>query len=129
MGTSSRRSRFRSAACLAAAGLALAAAGSAVAGQARAAPVQRVTVKMSEYRFRLSTSTVRTGTVVFTIINKGQLPHDFSIQKLQKVSPLVQPGHTATMRVTFKRPGAYYYLCTVGAHVQYGMFGNLRVKR
>ena len=129
MATSSKRSRFRSALCLAAAGVALAAAGAALAVPARAATVQHVTVKMTEFRFRLSTSTVRTGTVVFTIVNRGQIPHDFSIQKLQRVSALVQPGHTTTMRVTFKRGGTYYYLCTVGAHVQYGMSGNLHVKR
>lgn len=124
MGTSSRPGRFRKSLALAAAGLCLAAAGSA-----QAATVQHVTVKMSEYRFRLSTSTVHPGTVVFTIINKGQIPHDFSIQKLDKVSSLVQPGHTTTLRVTLKRTGTYYYLCTVGAHVQYGMYGNLHVKR
>jgi plastocyanin len=87
-----------------------------------------VTVKMTEYRFRLSTNTVHKGTVVFTIQNRGQLPHTFAIQKLQKVSSLVQAGRTTTMRVTFRKTGKYYYLCTVGAHVQYGMFGNLRVK-
>jgi plastocyanin len=132
-GTSSRHSRFRSALCLAAAGIALAAAGAVLASvhaaSAHAVAVQQVTVKMSEYRFRLSTNTVHTGTVVFTIVNRGQIQHDFAIQKLQKVSPLVQPGHKTTMRVTFKRVGTYYYLCTVGAHVQYGMFGNLHVKR
>jgi plastocyanin len=111
--------------------LALVAAGLARAATSRAhaATVQRVTVKMSEYRFRLSTTTVHRGTVVFTIINKGQIPHDFSIQKLSKVSDLVQSGDKTTMRVTFKKAGTYYYLCTVGAHVQYGMFGNLHVKR
>lgn len=128
METSSKHLRFRSALCLAAAGLALAAAG-AVLRPAHAATVQHVTVKMSEFRFRLSTATVHRGTVVFTIVNRGQIQHDFSIQKLQRVSTLVQPGHTTTMRVTFKRAGTYYYLCTVGAHVQYGMFGNLHVKR
>jgi plastocyanin len=122
MGTSSRPGRFRRSSALAAAGLCLAAA-----GPAHAATVQRVTVKMTEYRFRLSTNTVHRGTVVFTIINKGEIPHDFSIQKLDKVSSLVQAGRKTTMRVTFKRAGTYYYLCTVGAHVQYGMFGNLRV--
>jgi plastocyanin len=109
---------------LAAAGLCLAAASAP-----QAATVQRVTVKMSEYRFRLSTNTVQPGTVVFTILNKGQIPHDFSIQKLGKVSALVQAGGKTTMRVTFRKAGTYYYLCTVGAHVQYGMFGNLHVKR
>jgi plastocyanin len=129
MGTSSRPGRFRRALALAAAGLCLAAAGPVAIGPARGATVQRVTVKMSEYRFRLSTNTVHTGTVVFTIVNKGEIPHDFSIQKLARVSPLVQSGGKTTMRVTFKKAGTYYYLCTVGAHVQYGMFGNLRVKR
>jgi plastocyanin len=109
----------------AAAGLCLAAAGAA---HAQTSSVQRVTVKMTEYHFRLSTNTVHTGTVVFTIVNKGEIPHDFAVQRLQKVSSLVQPGSKTTMRVTFKKAGKYYYLCTVGAHVQYGMFGNLRVK-
>lgn len=125
--TSLRPGRFRNAVCAAAAALCVLAA-AAPSLSARAATVQRVTVKMTEYHFRLSTNTVHRGTVVFTIVNKGQLQHDFSIQKLQKVSPLVQPGGKATMRVTFKRAGTYYYLCTVGAHVQYGMFGNLHVK-
>jgi plastocyanin len=118
---------FRKAACAAAAGLCLAAAGAFLV-PARAASVQRVTVRMTEYRFRLSTNTVRKGTVVFTILNKGQLPHTFAIRKLQKVSSLVQPGRSTTMRAVFRKTGTYYYLCTVGAHEQYGMFGNLRVK-
>ncbi len=127
METSLKRGLFRKAICAAAAGLCLAAAAAFLA-PAHAASVQRVTVKMTEYRFRLSTNTVHEGTIVFTIVNKGQLPHTFAIQKLQKVSALVQPGRSTTMRVTFRKTGKYYYLCTVGAHVQYGMFGNLRVK-
>jgi uncharacterized cupredoxin-like copper-binding protein len=122
MGTSLKRGRFVSALCAAAAGLCLAAA------PAPAATIQHVTVKMTEYRFKLSTGTVHKGTVVFTILNKGQIQHIFEIQKLGKVSALVQPGHSTTMRVTFKKTGTYYYLCPVGAHVQYGMFGNLHVK-
>jgi plastocyanin len=66
---------------------------------------------------------------VFTVVNKGQIPHDFSVQRLQKTSSLVQAGGRTTMRVTFRKPGRYYYLCTVGAHVQYGMFGNLTVTK
>ena len=84
---------------------------------------------MTEYHFQLSVNRVRTGTVVFTVVNKGQLPHTFEIQRLRKVTPLVQPGRKAVLRVTFKKAGTYYYLCTVGAHVQYGMAGNLRVTR
>jgi plastocyanin len=94
---------------------------------ARADTLTRVTVKMTEYHFRLSVNHVRAGTVAFTVVNKGQLPHTFAVQRLQKVTPVIQAGGRYVMRVTFRKPGKYYYLCTVGAHVQYGMFGNLRV--
>lgn len=99
--------------------------------QSRAAhvTVTRVTVKMYEYRFALSVRRVRVGTVIFSIVNKGQLAHDFAVEKLQKASTLVQPGGHTTLRVTFRKPGSYYYLCTVGAHVQYGMHGNLTVTK
>jgi len=129
------RLRFRRAALLRASlvlVVAAAVAGLAPARTASAGPtatVTRVTVKMYEYRFALSVPKVRVGTVIFTVVNKGQLAHDFGIQKLQKVSPLVQGGGHTTLRVTFRKPGKYYYLCTVGAHVQYGMFGNLSVTK
>ena len=84
---------------------------------------------MTEYRFALSVPKRAHGTVIFTVVNKGQLRTRFGIQKLQKVSPLVQGGGHTTLRVTFRKPGKYYYLCTVGAHVQYGMFGNLTVTK
>ena len=68
---------------------------------------------MTEYRFKLSTSTVHKGTVVFTILNNGQIQHIFEIQKLGKVSALVQPGHRTTMRVTFKKTGTYYLIVEI----------------
>jgi plastocyanin len=132
METSSTRSHSRNAIRRAAAGLCLAAAAAVFAGPQTIAAhptVTRVTVKMYEYRFVLSVNKVRVGAVIFSIVNKGQLAHDFSIQRLQKVTPLVQPGGHTGMRVTFRKPGSYYYVCTVGAHVQYGMYGNLRVTK
>jgi plastocyanin len=104
-------------------GLAAAPAGA----PAPAAKVTRVTVKMTEYHFALSVKKVPTGLVVFTVVNSGQLPHIFEIQRLKRVTPLMQPGRRYVMRVTFTKPGKYYYLCPVGAHVQYGMFGTLPV--
>ncbi len=82
---------------------------------------------MVEYRFHLSVNKVRTGTVIFTVINKGELAHIFAIPRVRKITPLLQPGQRYTLRVTFRKPGKYYYICPVGAHVQYGMAGNLRV--
>jgi plastocyanin len=94
---------------------------------ARAVKVSQVTVKMTEYHFALSVKKVPTGPVVFTVVNSGQLPHIFEIQRLHKQTPLMQPGRRYVMRVTITKPGKYYYLCPVGAHVQYGMFGTLPV--
>jgi plastocyanin len=132
METSLKHSHFRRAA-LCIAGLVLAVAVAAPSAPARGdgthATVTRVTVKMYEYRFALSLRKVRAGTVIFSIVNKGQLAHDFAIEKLQKTSALIQPGGHAVLRVTFKKPGSYYYVCTVGAHVQYGMHGNLTVTK
>jgi uncharacterized cupredoxin-like copper-binding protein len=114
---------------------AVAAAGCVAAAVAAPAPtaaehtaaVTRVTVKMTEYRFRLSTNRVRAGTVVFTVINKGELAHIFLVNRLHKQTPLLQPGKRSTLRVTFRKAARYYYTCPVGAHVQYGMWGYLRV--
>jgi plastocyanin len=119
------RSRSRS---VGATALALAAA-CVVVGIAAGRPSAptRVTATMVDYRFRLSQRTVHTGTVVFSVVNKGELPHTFEIQRLHRITPLLQPGQRATLRVSFKKPGRYYYLCTVGNHVLYGMAGYLRV--
>jgi plastocyanin len=99
----------------------------AVASSPGTTDTMKVTVKMVDYRFRLSTKTVHKGTVVFTVINRGQVPHIFEIQRLGKQTPLLQPGQRATLRVRFRKAGRYYYLCPVGNHVLYGMAGNLRV--
>jgi plastocyanin len=102
-----------------------------VAGSADASPktanITRVTVGMVEYKFHLSRNRVPKGTVVFTVVNKGELAHIFEIPSLHKITPLLQPGKRSTLRVTFRKPGRYYYICPVGAHVQFGMAGKLRV--
>jgi len=109
---------------LAGVGLAGAIAASSSSGQAA---TTKVTVGMVEYRFKLSTKTVHKGTVVFTVINEGQVPHIFEIQRLHKITPLLQPRQRYTLRVKFTKPGRYYYLCPVDNHVLYGMTGYLRV--
>ncbi len=111
---------------IALAGVCLAGAIAASSSSGQAATT-KVTVGMVEYRFKLSTKTVHEGTVVFTVINKGQVPHIFEIQRLHKVTPLLQPRQRYTLRVKFTKPGRYYYLCPVDNHVLYGMTGYLRV--
>jgi uncharacterized cupredoxin-like copper-binding protein len=86
-----------------------------------------ITVTMSEYKFKLSKSkNIPLGTVVFKLVNKGKIPHNFKING--KKSKLIAPGKTGTLTVTFKKKGSFAYLCTVTGHAKLGMKGTLGIK-
>jgi len=86
-----------------------------------------VEVKGGEFFFRLSTrSAIKPGTMTFVFTNTGQVLHDFKINGKQ--TPLIQPGKTAKLVVTFKNKGAYPYLCTVPGHAEAGMKGVFTVR-
>ena len=88
-----------------------------------------VSVRMIDYRFRLTRSTFKPGTtVVFKVRNAGKEPHDFKINKVNKKTPVFLPGGSRTLRVTFKKKGVYPYLCTVGRHAAEGRAGAIRVR-
>ena len=114
----------------------------AMATQARhAALVQNVTVtvtKATEFKFKLSKVALKKGIVAFKVTNGGNLPHDFKVCSSNKgtitantctgrSTPLVSPGQSNTLRVTFLRSGTYEYLCTVPGHAAAGMKGLLKV--
>lgn len=84
-----------------------------------------VTVTATDTKFTLSKRSAPKGTVIFTVINKGKIPHDFKIA--QKKTPLLSPGHSATLRVTFSKPGRYPYLSTVSGQASRGMKGVFSV--
>ena len=80
--------------------------------------------KPSEFSFTLSTKTVKHGPVTFKVNNGGTIAHDFSID--HKTTPLLQPGKSATLTVTFAKAGSYPYECTVPGHAAAGMKGVLK---
>jgi uncharacterized cupredoxin-like copper-binding protein len=86
-----------------------------------------VQVKGGEFFFKFSTRSIaRPGTVTFTFKNVGHVLHDFKIDG--KKTPLIQPGKTARLVVTFKKTGKYPYLCTVPGHAATGMKGVFTVR-
>ena len=87
-----------------------------------------VQVVMTEYAFRLSKNVVPRGRVVFTVINRGDLGHDFVIGAVNKKTPVLQAGGKRTLVVTFKKRGRFLYICSVGEHFLHGMKGTLRVR-
>jgi plastocyanin len=84
-----------------------------------------VTVAATEYKFVLSKHRVPIGTVIFTVTNKGKLSHNFKIGG--KRTPLLLPGRSATLRVTFSKSGRYPYLSTLPGQAAAGMKGVLSV--
>ena len=86
-----------------------------------------ITVKAGEFFFKLSKSSIaKPGTVVFAVKNAGHLAHDFKIAG--KKTALIQPGKSATLKVTFAKAGKYAYLCTVPGHASAGMKGRFTVR-
>ena len=94
--------------------------------------------KAKEFKFNLSKSALKKGVVAFKVSNGGALPHDFKVCSSNKgtltantctgrSTPLVSPGQTDTLRVTFLRSGTYEYLCSVPGHAQAGMKGLIKV--
>ena len=106
-----------------------------------AALVQNVTVtvtKATEFKFKLSKVALKKGIVAFKVTNGGNLPHDFKVCSSNKgtltantctgrSTPLVSPGQTDTLRVTFLRSGTYEYLCSVPGHAAGGMKGLIKI--
>ena len=113
----------------AAAGLALGAGDAVAAAQpsrvAVHAAVTPIRVVAVEFRFRLSKASTHRGTVVFRVVNRGKVAHDFRIAG--KKTPVIKPGKSALLRVVFRKAGRYPYLCTVPGHAAAGMKGVLRV--
>ena len=116
----SRRTVFSALTALLAA-MALSAVALPALGQAKAtahAAAATVNVTATEFKFKLSTKSAKTGTVTFKVANKGHVQHDFKING--KKTPLISPGKSATLKVTFKKKGNYAYECTVPGHAEAG---------
>lgn len=96
--------------------------------KAARATVTRVTVNMGDFWFQLSKNVVPRGKVIFTVINKGDLEHDFVIGALNKKTPAIEGGTRTRLVVNFTKKGRFLYLCAVGEHFFRGMRGNLRVR-
>jgi uncharacterized cupredoxin-like copper-binding protein len=83
-----------------------------------------VKVAAKEFKFTLSRKTAPHGTVVFKVVNKGKIKHDFKIAG--KKTPLLKPGKTATLKVILKKGKKYTYICTVLGHAAAGMKGTFK---
>ena len=92
--------------------------------------------KPSEFAFKLSTKTVKAGTVTFKVKNAGALAHTFKVCTSAKggsanacagkVTASIAKGKSATLSVKLTK-GSHEYLCTVPGHAAAGMKGVIKV--
>ena len=89
-----------------------------------------VAAKLSEWKVELSTGEITAGAVTFTITNAGTIPHAFEVEGrgLERETPIIQPGATATLTLTLAA-GTYEVYCPVGedSHKKLGMETRLTV--
>jgi plastocyanin len=84
-------------------------------------------VSGKEFSFHLAKKSIaKAGKVTFIFRNVGTTGHVFDIGG--KKTPLVNPGKTARLTVTFHEKGRFNYLCTVPGHAQAGMKGVFTVR-
>lgn len=91
-----------------------------------ASATTHITVAASEFKFVFSKRSIpAAGTVIFTVVNKGKISHNFKIGG--KSTPNLLPGKSATLTVKFTKKGHYAYSCTIPGHAAAGMRGVFAV--
>ena len=99
----------------------------ALAKPAMTSKTVKITVVAKEFSFTLSKSSVKHGTtVIFTVINRGAIAHDFKLVGYKKTA-LLQPGQKVTLTVKFPKKARVSYLCTLPRHASQGMAGTFVV--
>jgi plastocyanin len=88
----------------------------------------RLTVTGGEYWFKLSRARVPRGTVYVTFVNNGSESHDLKFTAKSAMTRVLAPNSKQTIKLVFKKPGRYAFLCTVGEHSLMGMNGTLIVR-
>jgi mono/diheme cytochrome c family protein len=126
--TSTTRNHLR--ALLAGAGalaVLLALCATSLAGRTESSGAHAVTIKVTarDYTFKLSKKTAPAGKVTFVVKNAGKKNHNFKITN--KKTPILKPGKSAKLIVTFKKAGNFAYTSTVPGDAKKGMKGVFKV--
>jgi plastocyanin len=80
-----------------------------------------------EYAIALDKTQIKAGSITFNVKNVGTLPHNLSIKELNKTTPDIDAGKTATLTVDLA-PGTYTVICAVPGHEQLGMHVTITVQ-
>jgi nitrite reductase (NO-forming) len=92
------------------------------------ASVKTFTVGAQNFSFTLSQITVNKGDTVKIIFQNVEGSHNWVIDEFNARTNVISGGQTQTIQFVANKSGTFEYYCSVGAHRQLGMRGNLIVK-
>ena len=108
---------------------AILACGGGSSGGGNGAPSGSTSVTQMDFQFKPKDLTVKSGKVVFFLVNNGPSAHDMLIAdasgKTVARSSLVQSGDTFTFTIDDLPAGKYVFYCDVPGHRASGMEGTL----
>lgn len=90
---------------------------------------ESVQVTLTEFHIAVDPSTIKAGTVRFTVKNQGTVVHAFEVKGngIDQKSSNLNPGESETMTVDLT-PGTYDTWCPIDNHKNLGMFAQLTVQ-
>jgi uncharacterized cupredoxin-like copper-binding protein len=94
-------------------------------------PEQATVTGTDDFRFNLSTITVKAGQPLeVTFQNGGEILHDFTAQQglAKPVTVLEDGGKSGATTVTYDKPGTYKFFCSQPGHDELGMHGTIIVR-
>ena len=100
-----------------------------LSGAASPSPTRTFTIRVDarDFSFTLSRRSVPAGsTVRFVVRNRGDTVHDFVIGHVKRTRVLA-PGKSQVITATFRKKGAFTFLCSISGHARLGMKGTFGV--
>jgi len=94
-------------------------------GSAVVATQAPVAVTLAEFTISPSTISVGTGAVTLTVTNTGTQIHNLEVKGLNKKTPDIAPGGSATLDLGTVPAGTYVVVCLIPGHESSGMTGTL----
>jgi uncharacterized cupredoxin-like copper-binding protein len=94
------------------------------------AAMQSVQISEKEYSLKPShVSFAKAGTYEFKVTNDGQITHALEIEGkgVEDETEDIEPGKTATLKVSLSKAGSYEMYCPIDSHKEQGMKGSVTV--
>jgi plastocyanin len=89
--------------------------------------IKEFVVTGTNYKYDVTSITVNRGDTVRIIFKSAEGTHDWSLDRMNVKTRILNTGEQDTVQFTVTEPGQYEYYCSVGNHTEMGMRAMLVV--